>query len=171
MPRVFDKLMKNIKFNGEVGRNRKIVVDDNMFIELSKYKWYSTTSGYAQRYIYVGKGVSISEFMHRRIMGAKGRNQYVDHINGNKSDNRRENLRLVSPHQSVTNVPKRNIKNPTSKYKGVSQSNSSGKWRSRIISNGKEHLLGLYMTQEDAAIAYNRAARELFGEYALLNKI
>lgn len=118
--------MKKILLSGKLGMGKFIIVNDDDFNTLNKYKWHLSTSGYAQRHL-PRRLVNNKIFrpcvqMHREILHAQGRLQYVDHINSNKFDNRRLNLRFASPHQSVCNVLKRKVKNVSSEYKGVSWS-------------------------------------------------
>lgn len=91
---------------------------------------------------------------------------YVDHINGDKRDNRACNLRIVTKQQSAMNV---SGTHKTSRYKGVH--NYRGRWKAFIEANGVRHNLGTYDTEVDAAVAYNYAAADLHGEYARLNDI
>lgn len=65
----------------------------------------------------------------------------------------------------------RGAKNSTSIYKGVSWNKATSKWRAYIQKDGKLHHLGLFTDEIEAAKAYNKAATEMFGEFANLNKI
>lgn len=87
----------------------------------------------------------------------------IDHINGNKSDNRIENLRLVTHKQNMENVgrPATNV----SGYKGVSWWKATGKWKAQICHAGKKYHIGLYETKEEARDAYERRAKEFFTHY------
>jgi hypothetical protein len=90
----------------------------------------------------------------------------TDHINGNRLDNRRSNLRLVTHQQNQWN--RRKKANATSKYIGVTA--DSGKWRARIHDlSGRLIGLGYYDKEETAARVYDKAALEMRGEYARLN--
>jgi hypothetical protein len=94
----------------------------------------------------------------------------TDHINHNGLDNRKTNLRICTTSQNAQNRPKdtRNI----SGYKGVGRCMSRGcnyEWRAEIKINGKKIHLGLFHSPEKAALAYDKAARNLFGEFALTN--
>jgi hypothetical protein len=102
--------------------------------------------------------------MHKLITGWP----QTDHINHDGLDNRRGNLRPVTTIQNQQNRRPRAI--ASSKYKGVCR-HRDRKWLARICINGTQYHLGLFVTEEDAALAYNAAALEAFGEYAYLNQI
>ena len=86
---------------------------------------------------------------------------HIDHINGDKSDNRLCNLRDASRSENMSNSQKR-VDN-TSGFKGVSR--AAGKWVARIYARGKKHHIGYFDTAEDAAAAYAKASAELHGEF------
>lgn len=88
----------------------------------------------------------------------------VDHINGDRGDNRLINLRVVNRQQQCMNTAKR--ADNSSGFKGVAFHRGSGRWRARIKKNGKEISLGLYDTPEQAGEAYIEASAIVFGEYA-----
>jgi len=88
----------------------------------------------------------------------------LDHINGDKLDNRFCNLREVTASQNNCNRPK--AKNGTSLKKGVSYHDSTGKWRARITLQKRIVSLGLYENEEDAHAAYCKAAEQLHGDFA-----
>lgn len=90
----------------------------------------------------------------------------VDHINGNGLDNRRSNLRIATRQQNTFNSVH---KGGTSKYKGVALDKESGLWRAYIAKDGKRTWLGRFPDELSAAIAYDKAAKDMFGEYAKLN--
>lgn len=154
--------MKKIKLT----RNKYTIVDDEDYEILSKYKWYCTNAGYAQKDIYKEKKKYL---MHRVILNAfKG--EVVDHINGNPLDNRKQNLRKSTQCLNTKNV-KCNRRNNTSGYKGVSFNKKYQKWEAYITFNYKHIFLGYFDKKNDAGKSYNNKAKELFGEYSNLNKI
>ena len=117
-------------------------------------------SGYVYR-VTGGKYI----FMHRLIMNAPP-GKVVDHFNANRQDNRRANLRLCSQAQ---NIRGRRKFRGTSQFKGVSWNKRIRKWVASIFCDGKYIWLGHFGDEVEAARAYDKAARELFGEYARLN--
>jgi hypothetical protein len=117
---------------------------------------------YAHRGAY-HNGKRSSQTLHQFITGYA----LTDHINGNGLDNRRSNLREATISQNGHN--RRRDRDSSSGYKGVSWHARSGKWQVLIRANGPQKFLGYYVTAEEAARAYDAAARELHGEYAAVN--
>lgn len=124
-----------------------------------------TTHGYASVSIHIGGGKYKREYLHRILMPGYAQ---VDHINGNRLDNRLVNLRGCDNQENNCN------KGPNSKnrsgYKGVHKL-PSGRWCAQITANYKCRSLGVFDTPEAAALAYNKAARELHGDFAYQNEI
>lgn len=155
--------MKKIFLN----KGKHTLVDDKDFKWLSEYTWYFSDTGYAKSTLWEdGKALQIR--MHRLITGAK-RRQMCDHINGDKLDNRRENLRLCTNAENMRNRGK--TARNTSGFKGVSWHKQRKKWRAQIKVFYKEKYLGLFENKKDAARAYNEAATTAFGKFAVLNEI
>ena len=90
----------------------------------------------------------------------------IDHINGDKTDNRIVNLRLVTRQQNIHNKPSRR---GTSKHKGVQWNKNAGKWQAVIRHEGKSRYLGLFDSEDKAAARYIEEADLLQGEYAYHN--
>lgn len=108
--------------------------------------------------------------MHRFLMSAP-EGVMVDHRNGDKLDNRRENLRLCSNSQNQAN---RRVTTGKSKFKGVvwqRRKIGNGFWKAQITVNKKVMYLGAFKTDLDAAKAYNEAALLNFGDFAHLNDL
>jgi AP2 domain/HNH endonuclease len=147
-----------------ITRGKFVLVDDEDFASLSQFKW--CCAGY-EGYWYAMRKVNGKMIrMHRVILGAS-EGQWVDHKNGNGLDNQRGNLRIATPSQNSQNSRKRLV--ATSRFKGVCFDNRSRKWRAVIQHSGKERFLGNFDREEDAAKAYDKAASDLFGEFALVN--
>lgn len=126
-------------------------------------KWHLTRKGYAARRI-AGRVV----FMHRLILGAavtEGR--VTDHVNGDRLDNRRANLRVVTPGQSSANTGRH--RDGRSGYKGVHWSKQKQKWLAVIMVSGAVKYLGAFDDPRAAAVCRDRAALRYQGQYARLN--
>ena len=143
------------------------IVDDDDYEKINKFKWSYKETGYAIRTEYSPLGKK-KIAMHRFIMKAP-KGLQCDHINGNRLDNRKENLRICTSQQNNWNRGKR--KNLSSIYRGVHFHKKSNKWTAVIRKGSNVNYLGLFINETDAAIAYNKKAVVLFGEYARLNII
>jgi len=103
--------------------------------------------------------------MHHFVMGRKAR---FDHRNRDGLDNQKHNLRPATCRQNSANMSK--CKTPSSsKYKGVYFDKQHQRYRARIFPNNKAVHLGLFKRERDAALAYDAAAKKIFGEFACLN--
>ena len=107
-----------------------------------------------------------SVYLHQLLLG-RSRDREIDHINGDKMDNRRCNLRPVTHAQNNQNKGLR--RDSTTGYKGVCFDKRSGKYLAYINANGKRTYLGLFDDKLSAAYAYDTAALQLHGEYARPN--
>ncbi len=105
--------------------------------------------------------------MHRQLLNCPAA-KFVDHINNNGLDNRKENIRPATRAQNSYNR-KKYANNSRSKYKGVSFKKKNGKWTAQIGLNNKMLFLGYFKNEVDAARAYDRAARKYYGRFANLN--
>lgn len=145
-------------------------VDDDDFEWLSQWSWFAwwCKREYRARRTDRSTGKTRHILMSREILHAP-QNFLVDHINGDTLDNRKENLRLATPQQNCFN---QKIKiNNSSGYKGVSWRKDRQMWVAYIFVNKKSIHLGFFDRIEDAALAYNKAAAENYGEFAYLNTI
>lgn len=149
--------MKTIKLNN----GQETIVDNEDFERVNNFSWYFTSHGYAMH-----KDKKYTDYLHRAILNAP-KNKYIDHINGNKLDNRKENLRLCSFSQNLMNTRKR--KNVSCEFKGVSWGKERSKWTAMIQINNKRIFLGRFTDKIEAAKSYDIAARKLFGEFAKTN--
>jgi len=159
--------MKEIKLT----KGKVALVDDEDFEELNKVKW-CTVKG--KNTYYAVRGVRVAELkknigfkMHRVVLGLTDSKIFVDHIDGNGLNNQKSNLRPSSLSENRRNS-KAN-KTGTSIYKGVCWNTESKKWRSKITFNGKTIFIGYFLNEEECAKAYDKKAKELFGEFAYLN--
>jgi len=159
----------------ELTQGKIALVDDKDYAIVCKYKWAAIkgTSGiwYAQAVI-VHNGRKTVTSMHRMIMGLwPGDGEIVDHISRDGLDNRQFNLRIATNKENAQNQkPHKDVK--WSKYKGVTYQKAAKRkkrWIARIIVNYKQIYVGFYKTEVEAAQAYDKAARQYFGEYARTN--
>ncbi len=146
-------------------QGQQAIVDEDDFECLSKFSWQASLSTdrsgyYAIRNNGYREGTRLKVRMSREIMNAPAGLE-VDHINGHTLDNRQSNLRICTHKENTWNKKKKFGK---SKYRGVHK-HSVNKWRARISINGKRFCLGLFDNELDAHIAYDKKARELYGEY------
>lgn len=143
-----------ISFCGKVFK-----VDNEDYDLVKKINW-SNSKGYAFN--------SKLGFLHRLIFKDIPEGKYIDHINGDRSDNRKINLRIVTYQQNNHNRVG-NLNNKTSKYKGVCWNKKSKKWIVNICNNNIIKYLGCFDSELEAAEIYNTKAIELHGEYAKIN--
>lgn len=154
--------MKKIKLTGMYADNKYALVDDRDYARCIKKSWHLSPEGRPRSSHKInGRWKLIT--IHRFILGFP--NSHIDHKNRNPLDNRRSNLRLCTRAQNAANSP------PKSKsgMKGVTKHHF--KWATRIKVNQKDICVGLYKTKEEAAAAYNEAAKKYFGEFAWLNPV
>jgi len=152
-------------------RNHKEVVVDYAIVDdedsyLNQYSWCRLTNGYA-RTSYFENGKKVYVPLHRMVVSAKD-GQIVDHINRNKLDCRKENLRFCTTQQNARN--RNSTKNKIhSEYIGVTFCKHHKKYKSQITVNNKNILIGYYSDEVEAAKARDKKSVELFGEFAVLN--
>lgn len=129
--------------------------------------WYRNDQGYAVS-TRAANGWSGTK-LHRHIFGlAKGDRRMVDHINGDRLDNRRANLRIANGSESRQNSSRQ--RDGSSRFKGVTKASGPNPWRAMIRARGKNRHLGSFPTEVAAARAYDAAALEHFGEFARTNE-
>lgn len=158
------------KINKETGHKEICaysLVDDDDYPIVSKYNWSLSSHGYVVRRTKRGQ-ISLHRFIAKTHHWNVGEN-VIDHINRDKKDNRKSNLRICTFQQNLFNR-KQHFNDAKSRYKGVSK-RGNGHWRMRVYVDGKCYCDETYRTEIEAAVAYNRAAVKAHGEYALLNDI
>lgn len=148
-------------------RSEKILVDESDYDSVKNYSWNTNATGYAYAYV---KGSGRKErktvTMHRLLMNPKN-GLRVDHINRNKLDNRRSNLRICTNSQNAGNSIGYSKK---TKFKGLDLL-PTGRWRARINIDGKSIHLGVAATEQEAASMYDEAAVKHYGKFALTNNM
>ncbi len=147
-----------------LAKGRYAKVDPADFQRLSRYDWHLLETGGKTYVAMFNEGVILS--MHRFIMAAP-KGTIVDHKDRDGLNNTRGNLRFATHSQNCCN--RRMTKRGASKYRGVSITKTPGKWQALIYFNGKRIYLGLFTDEEAAARAYDKAAKELHKDFAVLN--
>jgi hypothetical protein len=166
--------MMTIAFSGWKGRGRVALIDDEdlplvaphlWWIDESKRKSGSLRGPYARTEFRRDDGRLVKPYMHSLITGWP----MTDHVNHNGLDNRRSNLRPATHAQNLHNQRLRD--GGSSRYKGVCWHKRLGKWQAGLTIDSRYVYLGLYVREEEAALAYNTAALEAFGAYAYFNPV
>lgn len=146
----------------ELNDEQYALISESSLEKIKDITWSVDQPGYVT---YPGKRLR----MHRVVLDLKYKDGKVaDHINRNRLDNRLENLRVVTSRQNSQNTGKTD-KKKCSQYKGVTWREARSRWLARIYIDGKAKQVGSFITEEMAAKAYDKAAKEHFGEYACLN--
>ncbi len=164
--------MKEIKIYSKKFGEFSVLIDDEDYDRLMRWTWHIVKwprGIYARRHSDID-GVRKFVLMHREIFGVTDPNVFLDHKDRNGLNNQKSNLRIATRAENARNSRKR--QDSASKYKGVCWSKADKKWKAVICYTAgrwKTKHLGIFILEEDAAHAYDRAARELFGEYASLN--
>ena len=152
-------------------RGDKAIIDDEDFERISQYNWHTEKYGnvcYAIRHKTISPKKSVWVAMHREILNISDSQMQVDHINHNGLDNRKVNLRLCTKTENTRYQQKSN-RHTSSKFKGVCMVRGTKKWRVQIKVKGKTIWLGWFVSEIDAAKAYDEAAKKHFGEFACCN--
>lgn len=151
--------------------NNHIIVDDEDFDKVNKYKWFGRikiNTIYAETHVIINGERKLVQ-LHRFILNLKVIDPDIDHINGNGLDCRRLNMRFATKQQNAANTTKQ--VNNTSGYKGVSFHKRKEKYIAHIGVDGKLIHLGYFDSVIDAALAYNKAAIKYFGAFAYVNQV
>ena len=165
--------METVPLSGPKGAGRVTLVDDGDYAIVTPHRWFlreiiregrRPNGPYAVAHIYID-GHRTFVYMHKFITGWPR----TDHIDHDGLNNQRYNLRPATHGQNMQHS-RPNLRPGSSKYKGVYwYGRRNNQWFARIVSNGKQIHLGGFRNEVDAALAYDAAARELHGAFAMLN--
>ena len=152
--------------------NQFALIDSEDILKVSISNWYLFYKKSNKRKPYVrstGKIGGRQVSLHRYILGITDPAIQTDHINNDPLDNRKSNLRTCTVAENNRN--KSSHKNSTSQYLGVCYDRHRNKWAVCVCYNRKKVYRKRFNTEIEAALAYNKAAKKYFGEYANLNKV
>jgi hypothetical protein len=152
-----------------LNQGKHALIDADDFGTVGQFRWWIDSVGYAHTFIRVRPGERRTVRLHRMIMREPELLQ-VDHLNTDRLDNRKCNLRLCDRKENSRNR-NTNRGSKRSRYKGVTQHQGSPRWIARIRIGVKKLNLGVFDSENDAATAYNMAALHYYREYAKLNWI
>ena len=141
------------------------MVDDEDFEQLNAFNWCAHKS---YRKWYAMRGTSSPQFqikMHQQLLPGASR---IDHKDGNGLNNQKNNLRAASHGDNIANAPKKRGKYG-SRYKGVYRQDGAWRARLRAPARGEDRSLGLFSSEKAAALAWDAAARKVYGEFACTN--
>ncbi len=142
------------------------LVDDGDFELLSQWKWHIVEDKWNVYACRTARPSHKHILMHRQIMCCP-KGKLIDHVDHDGLNNQRSNLRICTSSQNQMNSKKQADR--TSKFKGVTLRNKPTPWLAGCKKDGKRHNLGHFKTEIEAAKAYDKKAKELFGEFARLN--
>ena len=159
--------MRTIPLSGSKAAGRVALVDDDDYELVAQYKWLFWLPADRFRRVPYARLASVRNggpyLMHQMITGWPE----TDHRNHDGLDNRRHNLRQATRSQNLAN--QRPQVGRSSRFKGVCWDRFNRKWHAKVQVNYRQCNLGLFMSEEDAARAYDAAALAAWGEFACLN--
>jgi hypothetical protein len=149
----------------QLTKGKVALVDDEDYEWLNQWKWCFHHAGYAVR-TSIDKKKRTMILMHRLIIGTP-QHMETDHINNNRLDNRKCNLRVCTASQNQANRPA--PINNKCKNKGVYWYGARNKWCAHIWYDNRTHCIGRFNTIEEAINAYNKKSKEIFGVFAYID--
>ena len=163
--------IRKLKLHGKTGEGKFAIVDIEDFEKLNQFRWYMDKNNYVHRSQHIsGSGKNRKKktiSLHRYLINPP-KGKIIDHADRNPLNNLKSNLRICTRSQNEANSPGRG---GTSEYKGVSWDREKLKWLAGIKHQYERIYIGVFKNEIDAAKAYNKKAKELFGEFACLNQV
>lgn len=138
------------------GKKYICLIDKEDYSKVKDYRWSLTWNGYATT-----KKQKSNLWMHRIVMQYEGKND-IDHINHNKLDNRKSNLRIATRSQNNMN---------RLKTKGYYYDKENEKWRAYIEKDGRRIYLGRFETEEEALKSRKEAERKIFKDFSFSSEV
>lgn len=162
---IFDGKICRIKLYNKQGKEKaEAIIDAEDYERVRSQKWHFVRAGYVITSIR-----SNSHRLHWAIIGKPSSGYHTDHINGNKLDNRKKNLRFCTNPQNLANRGKQ--KNNTSGFKGVFLDEENNKWIAQLVHKGKRVLYKRFESKTEAAQKYNETALKYCEDFAYINGI
>jgi hypothetical protein len=158
--------MTTLSIYNASGRCFEVLIDDEDYDKISKFKWVITSPNKLKFYACTRINKK-SIFMHRYLLKTT---KLIDHIDQNGLNNQKQNLREATFAQNRMNATLTRTRT-SSKYKGVHFSKRTQTWQATIKFNQKTYGLGWFENEDEAALAYNLKAQEFFKDFAFLNII
>lgn len=157
----------------QLTQGKVALVDDEDYERLRTFRWHAVAPRGKERTWYAARYVPVVEqrarqcgprlFMHYCLLTVPA-GMLIDHRDRNGLNNQKSNLRCATKEQNAAN---RCFEKNRTKYRGVSRKGK--KWAAFIMVNHRKKCLGVFLTAPFAALAYDRAARQMLGEFARLN--
>jgi hypothetical protein len=129
------------------------IVDPDRFDDLNRYTWHLSTHGYVQRLSRLTEEGDPRKriAMHRQVLELEaGDGRHVDHINRDRLDNRRANLRFATPAENRQNTSAR--EGASSAFRGVTWDETNGRWAARVMLGRQNHFVGRFRSELAAAL-------------------
>ena len=160
------KFIKTGQTRSDAKRIKLVMVDDEDFEYLNQFHWHVDKHDSVKRHVKLRNGKNTSILIHRDILKPP-KSIEIDHIDRNRLNNQKSNLRFATSSQNKHNVGLRS--DNTSGFKGVHWNKDRKKWQASIFIKGHHKFLGFYLNARLAADAYNETALKTRGEFAYLN--
>lgn len=158
--RLFEEYAEIVLYDKNNNEKACTQIDLDVVPLVKNTKWYLRPDGYVATNNYNGDGY---QYLHSIILSKEDNRTYVDHIDGDRLNNRSRNLREASTNQNSMNKSRRS--NNSSGRTGVHWANENQKWCAMIGFDGKHINLGYFDTFEDAVQARQQAEEKYFGVY------
>lgn len=151
----------------QLTKGKIALVDDEDYEKINSLKWYANGNSKYGRYYAARRINNKNILMHRFIMNCNDVEILIDHADGNTLNNCKSNLRIATRSQNNQNLYRKNPKNKSG-FRGVHlklDKKRPNPWRAQIRINGKLRTIGHFKTAEEAAKAFDKSAKQLFGQF------
>lgn len=147
----------------ELTQGKFAVVDDEDYEYISMFKWHLSYSGYVASSVYNPETKRSKHLLMHRFLTPCPKGKQVDHIDGDRLNNCRDNLRICTLAENRSNSGRYTTN--TSGHRGIQWRSDKKKWRARIFHDKKEYFLGYFADKDKAVEVWRRVAKLLYGEF------